>query len=296
MLTDEQKTEIQNLQNNSARIAKLAEIALRNLSACDPDASKRAGEIKNEIEKLYPEIFEQISDGTFYVYMSQAPAYSNSIISRGVWRGYYYQEMPNVADEALHDAELGGDEGEVANCESRTYVAREQKLYEPVKDWLKANGFKAQVVASGRQLGPWGNPDVVGIQVTDVLGHVNISMVSVETKIQSKNWQRDIFQSISHKRYFDRCYFCFPVLADNRAIEEEMKDCAEIYGIGIVLIEMPENELRKLSQAQNAELNLEQLSITEVCPAPYSPVSAKYRQAALKAMGINNQEELWQWG
>ena len=192
------------------RIARLAEIALNNLDACSPEASKRAGEIKEEIRQLYPEIFEQIGDGTFHVYISQAPAYSNHVISRGVGRGYYYQESQGVVDESLPDAVLG--EGEAADSEARTYVAREQKLYEPIKDWLKANGFKAQVVANGRQLGPWGNPDVVGIQVTDVLGHVNISMVSVETKLHSKNWQKEIFQSVSHNGILTDAIFVFQCL------------------------------------------------------------------------------------
>jgi hypothetical protein len=156
------------------------------------------------------------------------------------------------------------------------------------------NGYATKIVASGKILGPWGNPDVVGIQVLDMLGTVHLHMASVEVKLNSETWQRNIFEAISHRRYLDRCYFCYPVLVNNREISDEMRDYAQLYCIEVLLIDLAEGEIRKLNEG--FDLDPANLSITEVCPAPYSPVLPKYRRDALQALAITNLQELYPWG
>ena len=94
-------------------------------------------------------------------------------------------------------------------------------------------------------------------------------------------------------RYFDRAYFCYPVLANNRQIPEELKDYAELYSIGVLLVELTPSEFEKLGRG--ADLDFNNLSVTEVCPAPYSLVMPKYRKAAFNALGISDLQSLFAW-
>ena len=166
-----------------------------------------------------------------------------------------------------------------------------RKLAELDSTWPATDN---EALLAGKSLGPWGNPDVVGIQTLDILGNWHVQTVSVEIKVNSQNWQRDIFEAVSHRRYFDRSYFCYPVLANNRQISEEMKDYAELYSVGVLLIELADSEIPKLNQGQDLDEN--NLSVTEVCPAPYSPVSPKYRRLSFDALEISGLESLFDWG
>jgi hypothetical protein len=269
------------------KVAQLAEFALRRLGSQNEQTPKFSPEIREAVRELYPALFDQITDNTFNNYLNQAPGLNSKVISLGTARGYYYDSQAQA--RALEDPIVVAGEAE----EPPALLQKEAKLYEHVKNWLVANGYRAKVVATGRQLGPWGNPDVVGIQVLDILGAWQAQTVSIEVKVSSQNWQRAIFEAISHRRYFDRCYFCYPVLANNRQVPEELKDYAELYSIGLLLIELAPAELDKLSRG--LALDSSNLSITEVCPAPYAAVMPKYRKAAFSALGISDLESLFAW-
>jgi hypothetical protein len=234
------------------------------------------------VRELYPDIFNKITFGTFTTYLNKAPTLNPRVISLGTARGYYYDRSGQAS--ILESP---------AALEEPASRHKEAQLYEHVKNWLDANGYSARVVANGKSLGPWGNPDVVGIQVLDILGSWEAQTVSIEVKLSNQNWQRDIFESVSHRRYFDRCYYCYPVLANNRQVPEELKDYAELYSIGILLVELASSELEKLSRGQVLDANY--LSITEVCPAPYASVMPKYRKAAFSSLGISDLQSLFAW-
>jgi hypothetical protein len=84
------------------------------------------------------------------------------------------------------------------------------------------------------------------------------------------------------------------VLANNRQISDELRDYAQLYSIGILLIELAESEIQNLNRGN--DLDPANLSVTEVCPAPYFPVLPKYRRDALKALEIGSLEQLFGWG
>lgn len=279
------------------RVAKLAEIALRRLGSSGPNTPKFSSEIREKVAGIYPEIFDRIEESTFNAYLNKAPAENPRIVSLGTARGYYF-DAPGIT-VAAQPAELAAGEApqqqpgpEAPAVSPRT--PREMKLYPHVESWLVANGYRAKIVAQGRALGPWGNPDVVGIHTIDILGYWHAETVSIEVKASNQNWARDIFEAISHRRYFDRCYFCYPVLANNRQISEEVKDYAELYEIGILLVELVPEEFEKLNAAQDLDPNL--LSVTEVCPAPFRAVMQKYRKLAFQALGIGGLDTLFDWG
>ena len=285
-LTPSERQKVTDLPTAREKVAALAEYALARLGSHGEDSPKYSNEIVAAIKELHPAIASDIADSTLKVYLNTAPASNPRVISLGTARGYYYDGTgaASILEEQSFQPEP--EPGERRN--------KEAKLYEHIKNWLIANGYRAKIVAQGKSLGPWGNPDVVGIQTIDILGNWQAQTVSVEVKLSNLNWQRDIFEAISHRRYFDRSYFCYPVLANNRQIAEELKDYAELYSVGILLVELAPSELEKLNRGDN--LDADNLSITEACPAPYAMVMPKYRKLAFTAIGISDLGGLFAWG
>lgn len=287
---------IDGIRKSSEKVAKLVEYTLIKLGS-SKDQPKYSTEIISVARDLYPVIFDSIAEGTFRNYLNGSPAINSRIISLGVAKGYYLdQDEKNLVLEDILEDPSPNSTADLANSEAgpRPYLQKERRLYTHIVDWLQANGYRSDVVSNGRLLGPWGNPDVVGIKTLDIIGTWQAQTLSVEVKVNNKTWQRDIFEAISHRRYFDRCYFCYPVLANNRQISQELKDYAELYSVGILLVEMPEEELEKLNRAE--ELDPNNLSITEACPAPYFPVMPEYRKMAFDALGISGLDSLFGWG
>ncbi len=284
--TEKIEEKLDELKNADQKVARLAEYCLEHLQSTDEKTSKTAREIRETAKELYPKLFDQIKEGTFNVYLSRAPTINPKVISLGVARGYYYDVDGKFAEQEPDPEEVEG----ANTCKKQ----KEAKLYNHVKNWLSANGYRAKTIASGRSLGPWGNPDVVGIQVSELLGQPSFQAVSIEVKASIDGWQKQIFEAISHKRFFDRCYYCFPVRANNREIPEQMKDYAQLYGVGILLLELTEEALKNLEKAN--EVSGDDLEVIEACPAPISSVASKYRRDAFSALEINSMEELFGWG
>jgi hypothetical protein len=279
------------------KVAKLARFALTRLGSTNPENPSYSSTIREQVSMIYPEIFRDISESTFVIYLNRAPTIDQQIVSLGTARGYYLDQtgQTTVIEESVTSATPESDDADTPLApESSGRLQRELKLYPHVANWLAANGYRARVVAQGRALGPWGNPDVVGIQTLDLLGFWHAQTISIEVKLSSQNWARDIFEAISHRRYFDRSYFCYPVPANNRQISEEMKDYAELYEIGILLMEMAPSEFVKLNKAQDLDEN--NISVTEVCPAPFHLVMPKYRKLAFDALEITGLDSLFAWG
>jgi hypothetical protein len=316
LLTAEETVKLNSITRNIEKVALLCEFVLIRNNSLSDDKPMYTSEIKEAIRNIYPELFMQISDSTFPSYINQAPAYNSKIKSLGTARGYYYDINGGAIDSSLHidtdvidvtpvlkdDYAVNTDAINIKTSadinskskKDKVRKEREKLLYIHVADFLRTIDYRAMDVASSRSLGPWGNPDVVGIRTLDIFDSVHIHTVSVEVKVDSENWQRDIFEAISHRRYFDRVYFCFADVDGNSIINQEMKDYAELYSVGIIVVELTKEERIKLLNAE--ELNPENISVKELCPAPYSQVMPNYRRAAFEALGIRSRSDLYTWG
>ena len=198
-LTDEERREIeQDGFSNQEKVAKLMAIALMRLGAISRDKPVFSGVILDAIRNLYPRISGDLAEGTIGVYLNRSPAFDDKIISLGTAQGYYLDEAGDtrVSEDPDSTADMAGAEPQAeessANPEQKAggKLRKERLLYDHVMNWVIANGYRAKVVSEGKSLGPWGNPDVVGIQAIDSLGSQHAHTVSIEVKLNQTDWKK----------------------------------------------------------------------------------------------------------
>jgi len=175
---------------------------------------------------------------------------------------------------------------------------REAHLYELVRYWFQAkNNLRAKDVSSLRSGGIWSNPDIVGISSIDRLGFFDVEIVSAEVKLSEKEWQRFIFEAVSHKRFANRVYYIFRTKIETVKILEEMYRYAEQYRIGIVTVPLTDEELAKLGSGED-KANLANYvdRIVERVPAVYDFVPPRNQIEFLERIGLTQKEEILRFG
>ena len=266
---------------------------MRKEGAVNVQKTKKMREI---VEAMAPQFSSRLSPNSMFNYLNHAAQKDNGsgLISLGPHRGYWLDES------ALKTArKIEGAEGEPPTGERRTHVRRENALYEPVKRWLAADGYRSQVVAEFRGGAKWSNPDVAGIRVTKNFGLTDIEIVSVEVKTTITNWRQDIFEAIAHKRFANRVYFCYPVTEGLDKLEEDIRRYCELYRVGILHMFLEKDDLERLySSKSSADLPDFTASdvVEEKIPAPYDFIPPRYQIEFLKNLDIADEGGLWMFG
>jgi len=229
--------------------------------------------------------------GSFLTRASKDP---NSRIKRvGTGYGFQLAESPETSTPISV-----GDE------EPRTRLEREDRLYDLLVQWLTSRKFRAQNNARGRRNGPWGNPDIVGLRIESHFNITHVELATIEAKITLRNWQTDIFQAVSHKRFADRVYFAFAHGAPEAIIEEidgypELREYGEKFGIGIIVLFMDEEKYRVLRDDARAlgSLDLSDTRVEEIWPAVGDPVSHFAKTDFLvNTLGLATTDDLHRYG
>jgi len=118
----------------------------------------RGALVIEKAKKKFPEA-KAIQESTFSQYLSESARDPKSKINtRGRWKGYYLAE---VVDEIPSQEMSPEEEADTEQGPSRTQ--KEKLLYKVLEDWLIEQGYQARDISNVRSLGPWGNPDIVGI-------------------------------------------------------------------------------------------------------------------------------------
>lgn len=197
------------------------------------------------------------------------------------------------------------DDNESAT-EEKGKKEKEKLLYPIFVEWLFTHGFsKVRDTSSARNqdLGTWGNPDITGIKIHETLGQTtDIEFVTIEVKSSPDNWKYWIFESIAHKRFSNRPYFAFAYPEEMlNKIDPDLKQYAEIYGIGILVLPLAKDVYDDINK-KNSKTNPDKISeysstdVIEISSSQYSPTYYHFRGRFLKAIGINSEKELHDWG
>jgi hypothetical protein len=178
------------------------------------------------------------------------------------------------------------EEGSVeqANAEK----SKEKDLYPIFEDWLKNKvtyAIDSSSKTGSRNYGSrvWQNPDILGVKFNyDIYATRKYTLTSIEIKQNSDNWQRDIFEAVSHSMFTHYTYFAF-MRSGVDQIDKAMKIYAHEFKIGILYLTNKSNDKDSLG---------DDWEIIEYVPAPYHEPNIEIHDAFLKAHEIKTIEDL----
>lgn len=205
---------------------------------------------------------------------------TSRIISGGPHGGYSLEkppEEPGVVRSAIPDPDV--------SSVGLVFQPRERCLYPLVKAWLGASEYKSEDVSALKSGGQWGNPDILGVSRIEILGVSEIELVSVEVKVSESNWERFIFEAVSHKRFSNRSWFCYRTSTPHPPLPKHMSYYAERYKVGIIQIYLTDCEIKKISD--NPEESTAYLDrVQERVRALYEHVPLQEKRAFLQRAGM----------
>lgn len=217
-----------------------------------------------------------------YSYLSRAANHDevSRIVSGGPHGGYSVEKaQEDVAKDETQP------ENEVPQASQTKFQARESHLYALIKLWLESSDYVSADVSNLKAGGQWGNPDLIGVSRVEILGTSEIELVSVEAKLSETNWERFIFEAISHKRFANRSWFCYRTSTPYPALPKNMAYYAERYKVGILQLHLADEEIEKV--ASNLKASAEYLDrVQERVRALYEPVPLQEKSAFLARAGM----------
>lgn len=229
---------------------------------------------------------ESHTQGVIFSYLSRAANHDEEsrIVSGGPHGGYSLELAVDVVPVIPEEQEVAP---QLAPGEVEQFQPREKHLYPLLQAWLRASEYIAEDVSVLKRGGQWGNPDLLGVSRVEILGTSEIEIVSVEAKLSEANWERFIFEAVSHKRFANRSWYCYRTSAPYPALPKNMSYYAERYKVGIIQIYLTDEELEALSKNDERgnlhDKALEYLDrVQERVRALYEPVPLQEKKAFLE--------------
>jgi hypothetical protein len=255
---------------------------LKESGSISRDKSKSNKEIVDAIKKRIAQglLNIDVTEGTMLSYLSDAANNDadSPIVSGGPRRGYWYEEITAPSEKPVESEEVKAETGKAISIV-------EKDLYPLMELWLQQKGFTSKDLSTLKSGGPWGNPDIIGAQRVELFGAVQIELASCEVKLREANWERDIFEAISHKRFSNRSWFCYRVDNDEVPLPKGMEYYAERYRVGVVQIILDDTELIALKQGRKVPLDFIE-RVTERVPALYDYVPLREQRDLIERSGI----------
>lgn len=152
-------------------------------------------------------------------------------------------------------------------------------------------------ISSGRRQGVWGNPDLLGLKIETMFGSTEVEITTIEVKITNDGWRKWIFESVAHTVFANRVYFAFihPETQINK-IEPEIKDYAEIFNIGLLVIAVSGENYLKIKNREKFTLKEDNHRIVVLAPAPLNVTQIKYKKRFLQGLDITEPIHLFNYG
>ncbi len=265
-------------------VVKAAIDFLKSTDSKGRDSAKSSKQVVRAIRDKITcdELKLDVTDGTILCYLSAAANNDlNSGMESGGRRGGYWYEKPSeeTPPPQIEKTEIDSGPG------VKTTVV-ERDLYPLMALWLEQKGYKAKDTSALKSGGKWGNPDIVGAERVDLLGAVEIDLVSCEVKLAEKNWEEVIFEAISHKRFVNRSWFCYRVSEEDLPLPKGIEYYAERYRVGVVQIELSDNQLISLKNGLIAPLDMID-NVVERIPALYDYVPLREQRELINRAGIS---------
>ena len=273
-------------------VARVGEASLRDLGAT-ADSPRTADDVLERIRRSDLEFMT--SESTFKAYLSRAASDLESAVAsagRGRAGGYFVSAFAGMGDQETSRAP------EVPAEETRARAEKEALLYPVLKSWLIERGYRAQDTSDRRRLGRWGNPDIVGMQIHEHLGAVELEILSIEAKVSADDWERWIFEAVSHRRFANRAYFAFAIPDELRGkVSEDQRYYAERFAVGVLNIVLANDTYTRLLHGHLSEaITADQADVIEVFSAPPHPVPMRFRKQLCGALEIDGLDALFRWG
>lgn len=260
-----------------------AEDYLKSSNSVTAEHSKSNTQIISELKKKIKSgsLKVVLSEGSMLNYLSNAANNDpgSGIVSGGPRKGYWYDPNGKMPDEKPADKEKLG----AGNKEVTIY---EKDLYPLVQLWLEQKGYKSKDLSNLKSGGAWGNPDIIGVDRVDLFGAVEVDLVSCEVKLNSDNWERMIFEAISHKRFSNRSWFCYRVKSDEEPLPKGIEYYSERYKVGVVQIYLTDTEMVDLKGKKKEPLDYIDRTI-ERTPALYDYVPLREQKAVIERASIS---------
>lgn len=234
--------------------------ATKALSTTDIISAYKKLQVKN------PDIYD-IPQNSLSVYMSYL---SKNNVSRircnGTGQGYYLSHVSSLTS-------------------AKASAPKEEKMLYPILErWLSMRCDAVKDVSSKHRKGLWANPDVMGLNVHNIVGEEFIDITSIEAKLTMDNWRRDIFEAVSHSRFVNRSYFAFMCDHDYK-VPSDIMLCAQEYGIGLIEIRLPKE------WQSGDELDIE--FISEILPAPRKVIAPRVQEEILKKYNVREVRDMF---
>ena len=277
-------------------VVELAIEILRDFTLENP---KSTGALVKEISKKLDEESAPKDYKIYYALLASSKDETSKIQSRkGKGGGYYLAEPLHE----ISDTDELKENISVPTKENESEKTLEKHIWPLVRDWLitsKGIARSSEKVANLKTGGVWSNPDVVGLSPIEDLGFFDVEIATVEVKPSLHNWRYFFFEAVSHKRFSERVYFAYRTNTSKPKDEDELVAYAEKYGIGLVRIELSDDDFEKLPQwgmLENSEkANLLDLCV-EVVPAPLETVSLQEKISFLRRIKISSKVDIYEFG
>lgn len=271
------------------------------MTALGADIPHKGTEIKQWVTEKYPAEFTRLAN-SWSTYMTAITQRAEGGIERTPGRyTFFLRKVDATAQQA--GAEEAAAVQPPEEKEPTQRKQREQLLYPAVAAWLSARGFPAEVSASTKKGGIWGNPDVTGIKIVDtLLGGKHIEVSTVEAKLSAAYWRYYFFEAVAHKRFAHRAYFAFAVGSDEPSIADldgvsELREYGEKYGVGLLAIFIPSEDYKNLVSGADPKIDDDAILIQEIWPAIHDPVSPSAVSSFLRdVLELADDRSLYEYG
>ena len=214
-----------------------------------------------------PDIYD-IPENSLSAYMSYLARNSVSRIQcAGTTKGYYLSRVRSVAGTA-------------------NPVKDEKLLYPFLERWLSMQCDAVKdISAKHKKKGIWTNPDIMGLNIFNILGSEAVDITTIEAKLSMDKWRMDIFEAVSHARFANRSYYAF--LCDyNYKVTSEIFLFAQEYGIGLIEIRLPED--------WQSGMDIDMECISEILPAPRRVISPQVQEEVLKKYNVREVSDIYE--
>lgn len=254
----------------SKQTCELVSYILEKHNALTADKTLQTKEILDAYHDMvgrHPNIV-YIPDNTIAIYLSLLAANEEyPICCPGKKQGYFLKKEQSDTSMPLNQDEL-----------SRCNI-QEKNIYPILASWLTTEGYeKVQDISLKRGMGPWGNPDLIGLRILDLFKRTFLEITTVEVKRDCQNWRKDIFEAVAHTMFANRSYYAY-LCRESDKVDKRMVLYAQKFNIGILAIIVPDDQWGQ-------ELKPDEIEIREIFPAPEQKPCTQIQKEFLLSLGI----------
>lgn len=261
-------------------VTKVFECILKSKGKTDSSHKMTSSELIKEyidLRKNHPDEIPNLAETTLQVYLSRASVENDTHIYKlSQQKGYFYSSVLET-----------GTTKESRNSDEKKEKLLEVDLYPTFLTWLSFSNTRVCDIHTIKSLQQWGNPDLVGIKLYDIMGRAEFDITTIEVKRNITDWRKLIFESVSHTRMVNRSYYafvCTQIEFDKNRLD--MMQYAQQFHVGLLVLIKGATQKSWMNPSK----------IIEVLPAPIlSPIKSNV-QNFLYAVGIKKMEDFCTFG